>query len=77
MQRIVGAVAFILLSSLAVPPARAQIAAPNDVGVAMGHLHYVVRDIEANTAFWVALGGEAEQVGDTVVVTFPDVLVVL
>ena len=37
----------------------------------------MVRDVEANTAFWVALGGEAEQVGDTVVVTFPDVLVLL
>ena len=43
----------------------------------MGHLHYHVRDVEANTRFWVALGGEATRLGDTVVVRFPDVLVVL
>ena len=24
----------------------------------MGHLHYVVRDVAANKAFWVALGGK-------------------
>ena len=43
----------------------------------MGHLHYVVRDVEANTQFWVRLGGEATMFGDTVVVKFPDVFVFL
>ena len=43
----------------------------------MGHLHYYVRDVEANTRFWVALGGEATRLGTTTVVTFPDVLVFL
>ena len=78
MRKLTGALTvLVLLAGGAVSPAFAQIAFPNDAGVAMGHLHYVVRDVEANTAFWVALGGEAERVGDTVVVTFPDVLVVL
>jgi glucose/arabinose dehydrogenase len=36
----------------------AQLSAPNASGVAMGHLHYRVRDVEANKKFWVALGGE-------------------
>jgi glucose/arabinose dehydrogenase len=36
----------------------AQLASPNASGVAMGHLHYRVRDVEANKTFWVALGGE-------------------
>jgi len=36
----------------------AQLAAPNASGVAMGHLHYRVRDVDANKRFWVALGGE-------------------
>ena len=36
----------------------AQLAAPNASGVAMGHLHYRVRDVEANKKFWIALGGE-------------------
>jgi catechol 2,3-dioxygenase-like lactoylglutathione lyase family enzyme len=36
----------------------AQLSAPNPSGVAMGHLHYRVRDVDANKKFWVALGGE-------------------
>jgi catechol 2,3-dioxygenase-like lactoylglutathione lyase family enzyme len=36
----------------------AQLAAPNASGVAMGHLHYRVRDVDANKKFWLALGGE-------------------
>ena len=43
----------------------------------MGHLHYYVRDVEANTRFWVALGGELSSLGITTVVKFPDVLVFL
>ena len=75
--RVAATLAVTLLLVSAAPPAVAQLAPPNDAGVAMGHLHYVVRDVEANTAFWVALGGEAERVGETVVITFPDVLVLL
>jgi len=36
----------------------AQLAAPNAAGVAMGHLHYRVRDVEANRKFWLALGAD-------------------
>ena len=43
----------------------------------MGHLHYHVRDVEANARFWVALGGELGELGETTVITFPDVLVFL
>ncbi len=60
-----------------VPSASAQLSPPNASGVAMGHLHYHVRDVEANTRFWVALGGEATPLGETGVVKFPDVLVFL
>ena len=77
MHNLAAALAVALLLVATASPAGAQIAPPNEAGVAMGHLHYVVRDVEANTAFWVALGGEAEPVGETVVVTFPDVLVLL
>ncbi|MBM63488.1 MAG: hypothetical protein CL484_11130 [Acidobacteria bacterium] len=66
---------FLVLSLARV--ASAQLALPNEAGVAMGHLHYYVSDIEANTRFWVALGGKAGRVGQTVVVRFPDVLVLL
>ena len=43
----------------------------------MGHLHYIVRDVEANRRFWIRLGGEAMMFGETVVVKFPDVLIFL
>lgn len=58
-------------------PAGAELAAPNAAGVAMGHLHYVVRDVEANRRFWIALGGEPKRFGANEVVSFPDVLVFL
>lgn len=55
----------------------AQISAPNKSGVAMGHLHYRVKDVEANKKFWVALGGVATKFESTDVVRFPGVLVFL
>lgn len=70
--------ATILLASLILAdPAAAELAEPNAAGVAMGHLHYVVRDIDANRRFWVSLGGEAMRVGDDEVIAFRDVLVIL
>src|SRR6188768_3912302 len=55
----------------------AQLSPPNSSGVAMGHLHYKVRDVEANMKFWVALGGKPSKFGTTDVVKFPDALVLL
>ena len=43
----------------------------------MGHLHYHVRDVEANKRFWVALGGKPVTIGGTDAIQFPDVFVVL
>lgn len=60
------------------PPAAAQLSPPNKAGVAMGHLHYVVRDVKANQAFWVKLGGKAIVFnGATDGVLFPDVVILL
>jgi catechol 2,3-dioxygenase-like lactoylglutathione lyase family enzyme len=58
-------------------PAAAQLAAANKAGVAMGHLHYRVRDIEANKRFWSAIGGRPIKIGDTEAMRFPDVFVLL
>ena len=58
-------------------PASAQLSPPNEAGVAMGHLHYYVRDVEANQRFWESLGGEVASFGQSVVMKFPDVLVFL
>lgn len=66
------------LGSLSAVPAIAQLSPPNAAGVAMGHLHYIVRDVEANKAFWVALGGKPILFnGTTEGVLFPDVVVLL
>ncbi len=65
----------VLLSS--VLPAAAQLAAPNATGVAMGHLHYRVRDVGANVAFWQTLGGTPVKVGSGQAVRFADVFVFL
>lgn len=54
-----------------------QLAAPNKSGVAMGHLHYRVRDVEAAKRFWATLGGQSMRVGNVEVMKFPDVLVFL
>jgi catechol 2,3-dioxygenase-like lactoylglutathione lyase family enzyme len=74
--RLAAVLVIALLSTLAAP-ALAQLSAPNAMGVAMGHLHYVVRDVPANRKFWIALGGRSTKVGTADVVAFPDVLVFL
>jgi catechol 2,3-dioxygenase-like lactoylglutathione lyase family enzyme len=62
---------------LAFAPAHAQLAAPNQAGVSMGHLHYHVTDVETNKRFWTALGGTPIRIGRADAVKFPDVIVVL
>ena len=59
-------------------PAAAQLSPGNGKGVAMGHLHYTVKDVRANQAFWVKLGGKAIVFnGTTAGVLFPDVVILL
>ena len=62
---------------LCAAPAPAQLSPPNAAGVSMGHLHYHVRDVEANKRFWVSLGGTPVTIGTTEAIRFPDVYVVL
>jgi len=54
-----------------------QLSPPNASGVAMGHLHYRVKDVEANKRFWIALGGRPLRIDGTEVLKFPGVLVFL
>jgi len=68
---------FVAVFVLTAVPGMAQLAAPNKAGVAMGHLHYRVRDVEANKKFWSALGGRPVKIGDTEAMRFPDVVVFL
>ena len=64
----------ILSLSLAVLPlgAAAITPAPNAAGVSNGHLHLNVRDVDANTKFFAALGGTVTEPG---VLEFPDVVI--
>ena len=64
--------------ALATGAAADDLSRPNAAGVAMGHLHYVVRDVAANKAFWVKLGGRSVLFnGTTEGIVFPDVVVLL
>ena len=71
----------ILILGLAVLiPARAswaQVAAPNDIGVSMGHVHLMVQDVEAGKKFWTAMGGIPGKLGPNDVFKFPGVLILL
>jgi catechol-2,3-dioxygenase len=52
-RRLLVAWSFALASST---PALAQVAPPNDMGVALGHIHVAVKDVEAQRQFWTTLG---------------------
>ena len=67
----------LLLALLSPVLAFGQLAPPNKTGVAMGHLHYRVKDVEANKRFWRILGGQATRVGSIEAMKFPDVVVLL
>jgi catechol 2,3-dioxygenase-like lactoylglutathione lyase family enzyme len=78
MRRIIGLVAAMALCATSTCAVADDLSAPNAAGVAMGHLHYVVRDVAANKAFWVALGGRSVLFnGTTEGIVFPDVVVLL
>jgi catechol 2,3-dioxygenase-like lactoylglutathione lyase family enzyme len=55
----------------------AQLAAPGDSGVVMGHLHLTVKDPEAHQKFWAALGGTPVQNGALALIQFPGTFVML
>jgi catechol 2,3-dioxygenase-like lactoylglutathione lyase family enzyme len=57
LAALVAAAAVTLWPTAAQAP-RFSLAAPNAVGVSMGHLHYRVRDVAANRRFWMALGAQ-------------------
>lgn len=57
--------------------AHAQLSQGNGAGVAMGHLHYNVRDVAVNKEFWLKLGGRPVTLGTIEGVRFPDVVVLL
>ncbi|MSO83544.1 MAG: VOC family protein [Acidobacteria bacterium] len=58
-------------------PAYAQLAAPGQAGVAMGHVHLVARDLEASRRFFTSLGGTPVANGTLQMIRFPGVFILL
>jgi catechol 2,3-dioxygenase-like lactoylglutathione lyase family enzyme len=69
----------LLIAAVLLPTgaARAQLLPPNAAGVSMGHLHYFVRDMDANRKFWIALGATPVMLGTREVLRFPGATVLL
>jgi len=66
-------IALFVLASL---PLAAQVAAPNALGVSMGHMHIVTPDPAAQKALWVdAMGGKLVTAGPLEYAMFPGVLI--
>ena len=57
--------------------APAQLLQPNQAGVTMGHLHYKVRDVDANKKFWIALGATPVKFDTREILKFHSVLIFL
>jgi len=73
VKRLIGIL--ILAAVWPVVPSHAQVLSPNEMGVALGHFHTIVRDVEATKKFWVLLGGIPIKVDETEVIKFPGVLI--
>jgi hypothetical protein len=55
----------------------AQLAAPNDAGVTMGHVHLVAQDVDAAKKFWLAMGATPVKLGANEAFKFPGVLILV
>lgn len=61
-----------------VAPARAQLGERNQLGIRMGHVHLLVRDIDAHKHFWTSImGGKLVRNGALEFIEFPEVYVML
>jgi hypothetical protein len=55
-----------------------QTAAPNEVGISMGHVHLVVADVEAQKKAWIdAFGAQALKAGPLDLLKLPGVFIVV
>jgi catechol 2,3-dioxygenase-like lactoylglutathione lyase family enzyme len=51
---------------------------PNDLGVRLGHIHLMVKDVEAQTRFWTEMmGGTVVKNGPLTLIQFPGVYIML
>jgi catechol 2,3-dioxygenase-like lactoylglutathione lyase family enzyme len=71
---LISSLSFVLLFPGSV---QGQLLHPNESGVTMGHLHYKVRDVDANKKFWIALGATPVKFDTREVLKFHSVLIFL
>ncbi len=68
----------IALAAVASTTAFAQLAAPNEAGVTMGHFHLYVKDVAAHQRFWTEMmGGVAVHNQKLEMIQFPGVMILL
>ncbi len=71
MKTLTAVLAFVAIASAQLPP-------PNEAGVANGHVHLNVTDLDAHRKFWVEqLGATPVKLGQMEVMKFPGVLIFL
>src|SRR3954464_1355963 len=75
--RVLAAAIVGLLTVMANKPLRAQLAPAGDAGVVMGQLHLTVKNLDAQRAFWSALGGPSVQNRPLALIQFPGTFVML
>jgi len=73
--RILSAFGLLALAFSTTLPVRAELAAPNATGVSMGHVHLVIKDVEAEKKFFVMLGGTPVANGTLEMIQFPGVFI--
>src|SRR5579871_101202 len=65
------------LSLVAAAPSFAELAEPNSIGIAAGHMHINAKDVEAQKAFWTLVGGKIVQREKITMVEFPGIYILL
>jgi catechol 2,3-dioxygenase-like lactoylglutathione lyase family enzyme len=67
--------ALLALAIFTALPVLAELAAPNTMGVSMGHIHLVVKDVAAEKNFLILMGGTPVSNGSLEMVQFPGVFI--
>jgi catechol 2,3-dioxygenase-like lactoylglutathione lyase family enzyme len=77
LRQILASTIFAVALFSSAVPASAQLAAPNSMGISMGHVHLLVKDPDAQTKFFTTLGGVPVANGTLQLIQFPGVYIML
>jgi catechol 2,3-dioxygenase-like lactoylglutathione lyase family enzyme len=75
--RLLAAALVMSLCALTASRAAAQLAAPNAIGAAIGHVHINASDVDAQVRFWTTAGGKLVQREKLTMVQFPGIYVLI